>query len=484
MQKGLSYRLNVPFAEKEEAKALGAKWNYREKYWYCPGELTDELRRWYVQPIDQPPAQTETSPHQKEASPHQAEAGSDLYKTVTQINHLISNMFYATTAFQSVLVKGEVTNFSGTNNGNYYFAIKDEKSLLNCFMWASEAMAGLDFKLEKGQQVAICGNIEFYQATGKSQLHARSIINLGEGAANLAYLQLREKLRVEGLFDVAHKKPIPKHPDKVGVVTSKDGQAIRDICKVAWKRNPYVQIILYHVNVQGKNAVETIVEGIRTLDGTGVDVIIVGRGGGSDEELKAYNDEMIARTVYEAVTPIVSAVGHEGHWTLIDETADMRVATPSEAAESVCPDVMEVIRRLQHIKAEMKHNMENRVEQRKLLLNARVAALGKNNPEVIVKGQQERLAVLSQRLKQNMQGVYENKKHRCDVLTTKLHGLSPTAKLVNGFGYISSAQKPLVSVGQVKPSDEIEITISDGKIKATVTQTQEIEFDRVESGSK
>lgn len=461
----MKYKLNVPYVEKDEAKGYGAKWDFREKYWYCE-VVTPELRRWYV------PEYTELE-HTQVIAPEPvrvlaSNSIEDAYKTVSEVSEMILVSFNSFDRFQNILVKGEVTNYDGPNRGHYYFSIKDERCLLPCFMWSSDARLGMNFKLEKGQQVAICGDLEYYKATGKSQLHVKRVMNIGDGEANLAFLKLKQQLKEEGLFDPEHKKPIPKHPKKVGIVTSKDGQAIRDICKVSGRRNPYVQLILYHVNVQGRNAVSTVVEGIKVLDTMGLDTIIIGRGGGSDEELKAYNEEAIARAVFEAQTPIISAVGHEGHVTLIDYTADERAATPSEAAEKAIPDIMTDIRRLQYIKREMAVNVENRLEQRRLLLEAKMATLEKYSPEQRLKERKDQLALVKNQLKQTMQNVFEGKKHRYEVLLARLNGLSPTAKLINGFGYISHREKPLHSIEEVQPGEHLQITIHDGELDAQI----------------
>ena len=493
------YKLNVPYLEKDEAKSYGARWNSSGKYWFYPGDdLPDGLRRWYNGPepltggndnvlegqvsfsdigLDNEDAVSTSSITDRDGgttalSGNGADggSGSDLYKTVSQVNDMIIRNFNDTIEFQMIMVKGEVTNFSGHKGRNYYFAIKDNDALLPCFMWEDTARSVMKFELKQGQQVAIIGKLDLYKAAGKAQLVVRQISAIGDGAANLALIKLKAQLEAEGLFDEDHKKKIAKYPETVGIITSKDGQAIKDICKVAGKRNPYVQLVLYHVNVQGKNAVSTIIEGIRYMDKQGFDTIIVGRGGGSDEELMAYNDEMIARTVYEAQTPIISAVGHEGHWTLIDYVADKRVATPSEAAEEAVPDVMVDINRVRQLRRSIETNMMNRLEQRKLLLAAKLAVLEKNSPERKLKERTDRLAVLSERLTENMRRVFDAKKHRYEVLVANLNGLSPTAKLVSGFGYISHDDRPVKTVDDVKVGDTIHIRIHDGEIKSDVTE--------------
>ena len=478
----MSYRLNVPFREKDEAKALGAKWNWEGKYWYC-NALTDGLKRWYDGPEDgdsdsavseQPQGSATTTKildTGKESSPDDPYAK---YKTVSEINYLITDQFEMNPAFRNILVKGEVTNYKGPNAGNYYFHIKDEKSLLSCILWRSTASSALKFQLEAGKQVAIAGSLNYSEKSGKTNLIVRQIADMGAGEANLKYLELKAKLEAEGLFDPEHKKPIPKFPEKVGIVTSMNGQARNDIEKVAKKRNPYIQLILYHVNVQGVNAVSTILKGIKVLDEMGLDTIIVGRGGGSDEELIAYNDEAVARAVYEAKTPIISAVGHEGNWSLIDYVSDKRAATPSEAAEEAVPDIMSTIHRLEQLRRGINDNMRSRLNERKLLLQTQKAKLEGHDPVRILKERKEKLAVLSDGLKQRIQVILEAKKSRCKVLITELHGLSPTAKLVRGFGYIATEDKPVVSVDDVKTGDPVTIRIHDGQINTTVTGTEKI----------
>ena len=465
------YKLNVPFVEKDEAKAFGAKWNYKEKFWYYEGEeLPKGLKIWYDDPLSEDISVDEA------LESFDGKAENDLYKTVSEVNDMILNHFEDTMEFQMIMVKGEVTNYSGHKGRNYYFAIKDKTALLPCFMWEETANAILKFELAQGKQVAIIGKLDYYKAGGKCQLMVRQLAEIGEGAANLAYLKLKAQLEAEGLFDEDHKKPIPKYPKNVGIITSKDGQAIKDICKVALKRNPYVQLVLYHVNVQGKNAISTIIEGIRYMDTLGMDSIIVGRGGGSDEELMAYNDEMIARTVYEASTPIVSAVGHEGHWTLIDYVSDKRVATPSEAAEETVPDIMVDLNRVKELARSIENNMKNRIEQRRLMLSAKLAVLEKNSPERKLSERKDRLLLVSERLRENIVNIYMTKKHRYEVLLANLNGLSPTAKLIRGFGYISHDGKPVKSVDEVKTGDLIKIRIHDGEIESDVTNIRKNEI--------
>ena len=489
------FRLNVPFNEKEQAKSFGAKWFALGKYWYYDGEeLPEGLKAWYDAPVDKseeqkkPKLKTETS-----YSGLKADVSDPFYKyrTVSEINTMISEIVNATNEFRFIMVKGEVTNFDGHHGRHYYFAIKDENAILPCVMWEGTALTALKFKLEKGQQVALCGSLEYYKEGGRTQLIVSSIENIGDGKANLALMKLKAKLQAEGLFDEAHKKLIPKHPKNVGIITSKNGQAIKDICKIASKRNPYIQLVLYHVTVQGADAAGTITKGIKELDRMGLDSIIVGRGGGSDEELMVYNDEAIARAVYEATTPIISAVGHEGHWTLIDYVADKRAATPSEAAEETIPNVMVDLDRVRYLKKGILDNMRSILDERRLQLKEKKAVLEQNSPVHMFNEHLEKLSSLKEFMRMNilqklsetgdrtaslkdsirigMERVFEEKKHSFEVLLARLNGLSPTAKLVNGFGYITKDEKPVETVEEVGIGDSLNIRIHDGMIETKVS---------------
>ncbi|MBR1670446.1 MAG: exodeoxyribonuclease VII large subunit [Butyrivibrio sp.] len=498
----MSIILNVPYAEKDRAKAAGARWNPNIKKWYCT-ELNDALRRWYEDGDDGSGGAGARAGAKRTAKKNSelsisdgfwddglpfgggesipASSSEDLaedpryraYKTVTEVNALISDTVQSLPEFKNICVKGEITNFSGRNNGNYYFHIKDENALLPCVLWASVADYALHFEFESGKKVAIAGRLRIFEKQGKYNLEVREIEEMGAGEARLKYLQLKRKLEEEGLFDIAHKKPIPKFPKRVGIVTSKNGQARKDIEKVSRKRNPFVELILYHVNVQGQNAVRTIVEGIRALDTMGLDTIIVGRGGGSDEELIAYNDEAIARAVFAAATPIVSAVGHEGNWSLIDYVSDKRVATPTEAAEETIPDIMTTIQRIDQLKKSIDDNMKNNLRQKELLLQTKKARLDSFDPVRLLKERRERLSVLLERMRPQMDLVFDDRMNRFKILVTRLHGLSPTAKLVSGFGYITKDERPVVSVQDVNAGDRVDIRIHDGLLRTRVEDTAE-----------
>ena len=416
----MSYRLNVPYNKRDEAKRYGAKWNFGEKYWYC-SELTDDLRRWYEG------AETEQKTVLKTNTEKTGDASNDPYanyKSVSEVNKMIMESVDETACFRTILVKGEVTNYRGAgSDGQHYFSIKDDKCLLSCIIWKNDARNILHFPLESGKKVALIGRLKYYDKRGTCALHISQIADIGAGEANLRYLELKARLEAEGLFAIEHKKLIPKCPKTVGIVTSKNGQARKDIEKIALKRNPYIQLVLYHVNVQGENACRTIREGIERLDNMNLDTIIVGRGGGSDEELIAYNDEAIARAVYNAETPIISAVGHEGNWALIDYVSDKRVATPSEAAEEAIPDVMTMIKQIQQLEKNITDNMHNALEKRKLRLSTQEAKLKGNDPVQKLKERKDKLANLSEGLAQKMNMIFQKKKSTFSVLLAQLNGI-------------------------------------------------------------
>ena len=252
--------------------------------------------------------------------------------TVSQVNAYIKNMFVQDYALSRISIKGEVSNVKYHTSGHIYFTLKDGKGALSAVMFASQRM-GLSFPLKEGQQVVATGSVDVYERDGKYQLYAREIRLDGMGALFMEFVRLRNELQEMGMFSEEYKQPIPRYAKTVGIVTAPTGAAVRDIMNISQRRNPYVQLILYPALVQGKGAKESIVKGIRTLDAMGLDVLIVGRGGGSIEDLWAFNEEEVAQAIFECATPVISAVGHETDVTIADYVADLRAPTPSAAAE-------------------------------------------------------------------------------------------------------------------------------------------------------
>jgi exodeoxyribonuclease VII large subunit len=284
---------------------------------------------------------------------------SNVY-TVTQVNTYIKNLFIRDYNLGNIYIKGEVSNCKYHTSGHIYFTLKDITGQIACVMFAGQR-GGLKFTLKEGQSVIALGAVNVYERDGKYQLYAKEIIEEGLGLLYQKYEQLKERLEKEGLFLSEHKKKIPSYPVSVGIVTAKTGAAIQDIINIAKRRNPYIQLYLYPALVQGEGAAETIVAGIRALEKQKVDTIIVGRGGGSIEDLWAFNEEMVARAINQCSVPIISAVGHETDVTIADFAADLRAPTPSAAAELAVPDIRTILYELDKAGNALKRNMEVRV---------------------------------------------------------------------------------------------------------------------------
>ena len=392
--------------------------------------------------------------------------------TVNQVNKYIRNIISQDYMLKNITVCGEVSNCKYHSLGHIYFSLKDESGILKTVMFKNNILTGLDFRLESGQSVVVTGAINVFERDGSYQLYASKIKLAGTGKLYEEFERLKMKLNEEGIFDFEHKKPIPKFPKKVGIVTAKTGAAIQDIINIAKRRNPYVQLILYPAKVQGEGAADTIVRGIEVLDTMGVDTIIVGRGGGSLEDLWAFNEEKVARAIYNANTPIISGTGHEVDITLADYAADLRAPTPSAACELALPDVVSTLNQLEENRRSLKHRIDSKVSMTKLRLDNISTKLNTLNPVYKYEQQSQYLAELYDRLRGAMELKLTDYKHRLELLTVRLDGLSPTAKLVNGFGYVSRDDEAVLGVKDLKEGDCISITMHDGNIDATVSSVR------------
>lgn len=391
--------------------------------------------------------------------------------TVLQINNYIKNMFENDYLLRSVQIKGELSNVKYHSSGHIYFSLKDENSGMNCVMFRSARNTGLDFTMENGQSVIVTGNVSVYEKDGRYQVYAQKIVLDGKGNLYEAYERLKQKLYEEGLFEFDIKKPIPTYPKRVGIVTAKTGAAIQDIRNIAKRRNPYVQLYLYPAKVQGEGAAATIVKGIETLDRMGMDTIIIGRGGGSIEDLWPFNEEIVARAIYHAKTPIISGTGHEIDNTIADYAADLRAPTPSAACELAIPDVMSVIHNCDNYKMDLRQLMIRKLQTKKQQLTTLLARLNVASPERKFENQQIYLDALSDRLIQVMHQKYNNRFHRYEMLLARLDGLSPTAKLIGGYGYIEKENgQALKDIEDAVPDEELQITIWNGSLKASVKE--------------
>lgn len=393
--------------------------------------------------------------------------------SVGQVNNYIKNIITQDYVLRSLTIKGEVSNCKYHSLGHIYFSLKDETGTMPAVMFKGSIANGLDFKLADGQMVLVSGSIGVYERDGRYQLYASKIKLDGVGNLYEEFERLKNKLNEEGLFDFELKKPIPQYPKKVGIVTAKTGAAIQDIMNIARRRNPYVELFLYPAKVQGEGAADTIVKGIKTLDTMGMDTIIIGRGGGSMEDLWAFNEEKVVRAVYEAHTPIISGTGHEVDITLADYAADLRAPTPSAACELAIPDIMTTINQVRGYKSTLDSCIRNKLSLAKLTLDKYDAKIAALNPKTRLENQNQYLTELYDRLKKSVLDKYNNYRHRYELLSIRLNGLSPTAKLVGGFGYIDKANKPVLSVKDINVNDEINVTISDGRLKAVVSEVED-----------
>ena len=395
--------------------------------------------------------------------------------SVSQVNAYIKNMFAQDFALNRISVKGEVSNCKYHTSGHIYFTLKDGLGAMQAVMFASRRK-GLTFRLEEGQQVVVKGSIEVYERDGRYQLYASEITLDGTGDLFRRFEKLRNELEEMGMFSPEYKTPIPKYAKTVGIVTASTGAAIRDIINISGRRNPYVQLVLCPALVQGAGAAPSIVRAIQTLDALHLDVLIVGRGGGSIEDLWAFNEEKVARAVFSCHTPVISAVGHETDTTIIDFVADLRAPTPSAAAELAVADVRAVLNTLENYKSRMNHAMANqtqRARSRLLQYETKWKYLG---PENKIRDQRARHAELERRYTDAMEEKLKEARHRLALYIQAMKGLSPLDKLNQGYSYVEKEGKAITSVQDVKEGDLLEICVSDGKITARAEKTSAVSW--------
>lgn len=387
--------------------------------------------------------------------------------TVSQVNTYIKNMFAQDFFLKRVYVKGEVSNCKYHTSGHVYFTIKDENTTLSCIMFAGKRK-GINFRLEEGQKVIVGGSVEIFERDGKYQLYASEITLDGAGELYLRFEALKKELEEMGMFAEEYKQPIPVYAKTVGIVTAATGAAVRDIIQVSARRNPYVQLILYPAQVQGEGAKESIAKGIQMLDAYGVDVIIVGRGGGSIEDLWAFNEEMVARAIFNCATPIISAVGHETDVTIADYVADLRAPTPSAGAELAVCDIQGVFQTMRRYEDNLKRNLEIKiVSKRQQLENIKVRLMALS-PEIKVREKQRQSLELERRLEEGIKRYVEQYRHRLQLYIERMNGLSPATKLNQGYSFVSKEAKAIKSIEDVKKDDVLEIHVTDGTINAKV----------------
>ena len=393
--------------------------------------------------------------------------------TVRQVNAYIKNMFTQDYMLNRIYVKGEVSNCKYHTSGHIYFSLKDESGTIACVMFAGQR-GGLSFRMSEGQQVIVLGSVSVYERSGSYQIYAKEIRLDGEGLLYEKFQALKKELEEMGMFAPEYKKTIPAYAKRIGIVTAPTGAAIRDIMNISYRRNPYVQLILYPAQVQGEGAKMSIVRGIRMLEKQKVDVIIVGRGGGSIEDLWAFNEEEVARAIFECEIPIISAVGHETDTTIADYVADLRAPTPSAAAELAVFDYRQLEKQMSEYKFKMQRVLSQKIEIYRMKLEKAGTKLKFLHPENKMREYRQRLMELEDRLRNHMQNHMQMKKHRFQIYLEKMKGLSPLEKLNQGFAYVETEEKKVLkSISQLKAGEQITVYVTDGIVDATVCNIKE-----------
>lgn len=390
--------------------------------------------------------------------------------SVSELNNYVKGILDSNENLKYLFVEGEISNYKAHYSGHLYMTIKDETSAIKAVMFAGNA-SKLRFRPENGMKVLAFGTVSLFPRDGSYQLYISDMQPDGVGALSIAYEQLKKKLQAEGLFNPEHKKPIPKFPDKVGVITSATGAAIQDIFNVLRRRYPVAEVVVRSAQVQGEGAARDIANAIREFnDADGADVLIVGRGGGSIEDLWAFNEEILARAVFESRIPVISAVGHETDYTICDFVADLRAPTPSAAAELAVPDVLELKAELISNKQYMYNLVKNRINSEKNKLRAIEKSGALKDPVVKINDSRRNLLYLSERLTDVAQKTIDTNKIKFSRLAGKLDALSPLKVISRGYALVSSDSGIVKSVKNINKGDSVKVELSDGSFNATVTE--------------
>ena len=398
--------------------------------------------------------------------------------SVGQINRYVKNMFTQDFILQKIYVNGEVSNCKYHTSGHIYFSLKDETGVLSCVMFAGHRR-GLAFRMKDGDRVVVGGAVDVYERDGRYQLYAKEISLEGAGALYERFLALKTELEEMGMFAQEYKQPIPAFIHRLGVVTAPTGAAVQDIRNISLRRDPYLQIILYPALVQGEGAADSIVRGIHMLDQAEVDVIIVGRGGGSIEDLWAFNEEKVARAIFECRTPIISAVGHETDFTIADFVADLRAPTPSAAAELAVADFRQILQNIAGLRDRMQKAMQRMAELGRAQLMQYQMRFQYLNPEAKLRDNRQRLADLDELLRRAMKNRIAEERHMLGIYLERYRGLSPLYKLNQGYSFVSDREgNGIISTKQVHSGDLLEISVTDGVIEAEVRSSRKEDWNK------
>ena len=416
----------------------------------------------------------------------------DKYLSVTALTRYIKYKLDNDNNLQEVYLKGEISNFKAHTRGHYYFTLKDENSRINAIMFSFNA-SKLKFMPEDGMKVLVKGKISVFESTGNYQIYIEQMLEDGVGNLHIAFEQLKKKLEKEGLFDPKHKKKIPKIPMKVGIITASTGAAVKDILSTIKRRFPVCKTILFPCLVQGELAKDDIVKKLDVADNYGLDVIILGRGGGSIEDLWPFNEEEVARKVFSCKTPIISGVGHQIDFTICDFVADVRAETPTGAAERAVPKLSDLLLEINNQKLRLTNSIKRVLESNKLKLQKLNDSYVLKNPLGLYEIKEQKLDNLIDKLNSNINAIiyassskleilknsmifkepsilYENKLKRTNHLIEKLEILNPLNALKRGYSISLKEEKCIASVSDVKINDDIKICLKDGKIKAKVME--------------
>lgn len=377
-------------------------------------------------------------------------------------------MFTQDYLLQRLYVKGEVSNCKYHSSGHIYFTLKDSKGTISCVMFAG-SRSGLSFRMSEGQQVIVGGSVDVYERDGKYQLYARQIMLDGSGLLYERFERLKRELEESGMFAPEYKQPIPRFIKTLGVVTADTGAAVRDIIQIAGRRNPYVQIVLYPAIVQGEAAVPSIVRGIRALEALGVDVMIVGRGGGSIEDLWAFNEREVAQAVFDCSVPVISAVGHETDTTIVDFVADLRAPTPSAAAELAVTDIRDILGGISAYRDALQRAVGRQIQERRAQVRQTELKLKLFSPASRIRERKMTALSAEERLRERMERMLERRRHELAIYIERMRGLSPLEKLSSGYSYVEDSRgKNVRSIRQVQEGQDITVRVKDGRIEARV----------------
>ena len=389
--------------------------------------------------------------------------------SVSDVTKYIKGLFQAEPLLQHILVRGEKSNFKQYTSGHCYFTLKDAEASLKAVMFRSRA-ASLRFVPVNGLKVVASGNISVYERDGAYQLYVDSLMPEGAGELSLAFEQLKERLTAEGLFAAEHKKPLPGFPKKIGVVTSLSGAVLRDIYRVSKRRNPAVQLVLYPVQVQGDGAAGQIAAGIAFFNQKyPVDVLIVGRGGGSMEDLWAFNEEPVVRAIYASRIPIISAVGHETDYTLADFAGDVRAATPSQAAELAVPDTLEQARYVMNLQVRLAGAAKVILQAKRNRLTTLVEHPSLRVPQQLLQQRRQHVDMARERLLQKTREGVLQKKHNLAILLEKLDMLNPARVLLRGYSIVEKDGKAVRQAAELQKGMDVQVRLADGSFSAVVT---------------